>query len=94
MWSTSIAVRCASPPTSAGSTCRSWARLRPSVTPRIELGLENESNLGAVAELRAGGRSGTANLVYVLAERGVGGGIVVNGNLLRAHAALRARSAT
>ncbi len=59
------------------------ARLRPSVTPRIELGLENESNLGAVAELRAGGRSGTANLVYVLAERGVGGGIVVNGNLLR-----------
>ncbi len=59
------------------------ARLRPSVPARIELDLENESNLGAVAEQRAGALAGTANLVYVLAERGVGGGIVVAGTLLR-----------
>lgn len=58
-------------------------RLRPAVKPGIELALDNESNLGAIAELRAGSLAGTANLVYVLAERGVGGGIVVDGTLLR-----------
>jgi predicted NBD/HSP70 family sugar kinase len=42
----------------------------------------NDANLGAIAEYRAGGWAGTANLVYITGEVGIGGGIIVGGQPL------------
>lgn len=49
--------------------------------PPVLLG--NNADLGALAELRRGAGRGRRHLVYVAAERGVGGGIVVDGRVLR-----------
>jgi predicted NBD/HSP70 family sugar kinase len=43
----------------------------------------NDANLAAVAEYRSGVAAGTADLVYLTGEVGVGGGVIVDGNLLR-----------
>lgn len=59
------------------------AELQKLIGDGITLGLDNEANLGALAEYRAGALAGTPNLVYILAERGVGCGLVVDGKLLR-----------
>ena len=59
------------------------AELQRSIGDAIELGLDNEANLGVLAEYRAGALAGTPNLIYILAERGVGGGLMVDGKLLR-----------
>lgn len=57
---------------------------------RAELGdadfpvaVENDANLAAVGEYRAGSLSHTPNLVYITGEVGIGGGVIVNGTLLR-----------
>ena len=57
--------------------------IRRVVGPRVALWLDNEANLGAIAEYRAGAFAGTRNLVYLLIENGVGGGLIVNGALQR-----------
>jgi predicted NBD/HSP70 family sugar kinase len=57
--------------------------LRTVVGPDVALWLDNEANLGALAEYRAGALAGTGNLVYLLIENGVGGGMIVNGALHR-----------
>ncbi|MFE1772332.1 ROK family protein [Streptomyces sp. NPDC059008] len=54
----------------------------------IPLTVENEANLGALAELRWGGDGAEppgapANFVHVSAEIGIGGAVVVDGQLLR-----------
>ncbi len=53
--------------------------LRFAATP-IHVG--NDANLGAIAEYRSGEWAGTANLVYITGEVGIGGGIIVGGQPL------------
>lgn len=45
--------------------------------------VDNDANLGAVAEYSAGRSAGSANLVYVLGGIGVGAGLVLNGQIVR-----------
>jgi predicted NBD/HSP70 family sugar kinase len=46
----------------------------------IELHVDNEANLGALAELRAGAGRGKQNIIYIQVEAaGIGGGLVFNG---------------
>jgi predicted NBD/HSP70 family sugar kinase len=45
--------------------------------------MDNEANLGALAEFRVGAFAGTAHLVYVLAVSGVGAGIIIDGKVFR-----------
>lgn len=59
------------------------ALLAAELDGRIPLTLDNEANLGALAEYRNGHVAGSSHLVYVLVSTGVGGGIVVGGTLLR-----------
>ena len=47
------------------------------------LSLDNEANLGALAEYRVGALAGTSHLVYVLAVSGVGAGIIIDGAVFR-----------
>ena len=45
--------------------------------------VDNDANLAALAEFAMGSRAGTADLVYLTGETGVGGGVMVDGRLLR-----------
>ncbi len=64
-----------------------WVGLRIAAEMRERLGvpveIENDANLGALAELTWGAGRGCANFVYVKAATGIGAGIVVDGRLLR-----------
>ncbi|MEU4242417.1 ROK family transcriptional regulator [Actinoplanes sp. NPDC026619] len=51
--------------------------------PAYPLLVENDANLAVLAEQRFGGRSGAANLVYLVGGAGVGAGIISDGRLLR-----------
>lgn len=53
---------------------------RFSRAPHISLG--NDANLGALAECARGGGRAQRNLIYITGDVGVGGGIVVDGNLM------------
>jgi predicted NBD/HSP70 family sugar kinase len=50
---------------------------------RVPLAMDNEANLGAIAEYRVGHIAGTEHLAYLFVSTGVGGGIIVGGSLLR-----------
>jgi predicted NBD/HSP70 family sugar kinase len=56
--------------------------LDPSVTVLVD----NDANLSALAEYRLGSEAGIADLVYLTGEVGVGGGVIVDGRLLRGSA--------
>jgi predicted NBD/HSP70 family sugar kinase len=62
-----------------------WIGTRPEELMRAELGLpvrvENDANLGALAEIVWGAGRGCADLVYVKVATGVGAGLVLNGRL-------------
>lgn len=45
--------------------------------------VENDANLGALAEHRVGAAKGQRNVVFVKASSGVGGGIIIDGRLFR-----------
>ncbi|MGN6780593.1 MAG: ROK family transcriptional regulator [Marmoricola sp.] len=45
--------------------------------------IENDANLGALAEHRWGSGRGAADLVYVKVSSGVGAGLIINGRLFR-----------
>ena len=47
------------------------------------MSVDNDANLAALAEHTCGVAAGTADLVYLTGEVGVGGGIIVDGRLLR-----------
>ncbi len=49
----------------------------------LSIMVDNEANMGAVAEHRVGAATGADHLVYVLAANGVGSGVIVNGALFR-----------
>jgi transcriptional regulator with XRE-family HTH domain len=62
-----------------------WIGSRPEELMRAELGLpvrvENDANLGALAEIVWGAGRGSSDLVYVKVATGVGAGLVLNGRL-------------
>jgi predicted NBD/HSP70 family sugar kinase len=51
--------------------------------PAVSVLVDNDANLSALAEYRLGSAAGTADLVYLTGEVGVGGGVLVGGRLLR-----------
>lgn len=55
------------------------ARLGPGCPVRVE----NDANLSAIAEWAMGSEARTPDLVYLTGEVGVGGGLIVDGRLLR-----------
>ena len=71
-------------PTSAGPTCR-WPTCCNEALedPPFDVRVENEANLGAVAELVEGAGRGLRDFVYVSGEIGIGAGVVLRGELFR-----------
>jgi predicted NBD/HSP70 family sugar kinase len=67
-----------------------WIGARPEALMSEELGLavrvENDANLGALAEIVWGAGRGCTELVYVKVASGVGAGLVLNGRLYEGHA--------
>ncbi len=51
--------------------------------PALPIRVENDANLSALAEWAMGAEAGTSDLVYLTGEVGVGGGVIVAGELLR-----------
>jgi predicted NBD/HSP70 family sugar kinase len=51
--------------------------------PAFPIQVDNDANLAALGEYAMGGVAGTRDLVYLTAETGVGGGVMVGGRLLR-----------
>jgi predicted NBD/HSP70 family sugar kinase len=51
--------------------------------PAVSVLVDNDANLSALAEYRLGSEAGTRDLVYLTGEVGVGGGVIVDGRLLR-----------
>ena len=49
----------------------------------IKVLLDNDGNLGALAEVRMGVAKGLKNIIYMTVSTGCGGGIVVNGEVYR-----------
>lgn len=74
---------------SAGSSTilPGWVGLRIAVEMEQRLGMpvqiENDANLGALAELTWGAGRDCSNFAYIKAATGIGAGIVINGRLLR-----------
>lgn len=64
-----------------------WERVAVAgpLTARLGLpvGVDNDANLAALGEFAMGGHAGTLDLVHVTGETGVGGGVLVDGRLLR-----------
>ncbi|MFC4855389.1 ROK family protein [Actinophytocola glycyrrhizae] len=50
---------------------------------QLPIKVDNDANLAALGEFAMGGRAGTAELVHLTGETGVGGGVMVGGRLLR-----------
>ncbi|NQT30762.1 MAG: ROK family protein [Deltaproteobacteria bacterium] len=48
---------------------------------RVDTCLLNDANAAALAEHRLGAGRGTANLIYLTVSTGIGGGIIINGEL-------------
>ena len=67
-----------------------WIGARPEAMMSEELGLEvrveNDANLGALAEIVWGAGRGCSELLYVKVASGVGAGLVLNGRLYKGHA--------
>lgn len=58
-------------------------RLSAEFGSTLSIAIDNEANLAALAEYHVGASAGAAHLVYVLAVNGVGGGVIVDGELFR-----------
>ncbi|MER7503958.1 ROK family transcriptional regulator [Nonomuraea pusilla] len=60
------------------------ARLSSELGPmRLPVAVDNDANLAALAEYTSGVAAGTPHLVYLTGEVGVGGGVIIEGKLLR-----------
>ncbi len=72
-------------PLGSSPILRGWAALDPARELARRLGvavtLENDANLGALAELSLGAGRGVEDLVYLKVASGIGGGIVLGGRL-------------
>jgi glucokinase-like ROK family protein len=64
-----------------------WIGIRIAAEMEARLGvpveIENDANLGALAELTWGSGRGCTNLAYIKAATGIGAGIVIDGRLVR-----------
>jgi predicted NBD/HSP70 family sugar kinase len=64
-----------------------WVGLRIALEMELRLGIpvqiENDANLGALAELTWGAGRDCSNFAYIKAATGIGAGIVIDGRLLR-----------
>jgi predicted NBD/HSP70 family sugar kinase len=64
-----------------------WVGVKASQEAQRRLGaptyVENDANLGALAEFRVGAGIGHANMVFVKVSSGVGAGLIVRGSLYR-----------
>ncbi len=58
-------------------------RLQAALGPQLPITIDNEANLGALAEYRIGPYAGTNHLVYLMAVNGVGAGIIIDGVVFR-----------
>jgi predicted NBD/HSP70 family sugar kinase/DNA-binding CsgD family transcriptional regulator len=62
-----------------------WVGVRPEKDVSQQLGIpvkvENDANLGALAELTWGAGRGTGDFVYIKVSSGIGGGLVLGGQL-------------
>jgi predicted NBD/HSP70 family sugar kinase len=54
----------------------------------LPIRVENDANLSAIAEWAMGSEAGSPDLVYLTGEVGVGGGVIIAGQLLRGHSGL------
>ena len=64
----------------------SWGDMRPGAEMGRRLGvpvyIENDANLGALAEVTMGAATGTKHAIYLMIAAGIGAGIVVGGQVL------------
>ena len=51
--------------------------------PETRIGVDNDANLGAMAEYASGPSAGSSNLLYLVGEIGVGAGMIINGRIIR-----------
>ena len=67
-----------------------WVGLQvgPAMEERLDLpvAVDNDANLGALAETRWGAGRGSAHVAYIKVATGVGAGLVLGGRLYRGHA--------
>ncbi|HEX8123044.1 MAG TPA: ROK family transcriptional regulator [Solirubrobacteraceae bacterium] len=63
-----------------------WGDIRPGEEMERRLGLpvyiENDANLGAIAEVAMGAAQGVDNALYMMIAAGIGAGVVVDGHLI------------
>lgn len=60
------------------------ARFRAALgDPTTPVRVDNDANLSALAEFWSGSAAGTPHLVFIIGEVGVGGGVIIDGVLLR-----------
>ncbi len=59
------------------------SRLAAGLDPALQVGVDNDANLAALAEHTWGVAAGTDDLVYLTGSVGVGGGAITGGRLLR-----------
>jgi predicted NBD/HSP70 family sugar kinase len=59
------------------------SRVARALGREVSVSVDNDANLGAFAEYRVGEFAGAPNLIYITGQTGVGGGIIVDGRLLR-----------
>jgi predicted NBD/HSP70 family sugar kinase len=52
----------------------------------VPVAVDNDANLGALAEARYGAAQGCGNVVYIRVSHGVGAGLILDGRLFRGHA--------
>ncbi len=57
-------------------------RLADSLDTSVPISVANDADLGALAELRRGAAIGAGNMLFLSAEVGVGGGLIVDGHPL------------
>jgi predicted NBD/HSP70 family sugar kinase len=71
----------------AGKILPSWAGMHPADELSERLGmpvhLDNDANLGALAEVTLGAGIGAQDAIYLLASGGVGAGLILGGELYR-----------
>jgi predicted NBD/HSP70 family sugar kinase/biotin operon repressor len=71
----------------AGKILPGWAGVRPEDELSARLGLrvhlDNDANLGALAEVTLGAGIGARDAIYLMVSGGVGAGLIINGELYR-----------
>ncbi len=71
----------------AGKILPGWVGVRPSAELSSRLGmavhLDNDANLGALAEVTLGAGTGARDAIYVMVSDGVGAGLILHGEVYR-----------